>query len=90
MLELKITLEDVDYATVLSSLIPLVIKNKILAGAAASAVSAKLNSLSPSQQDEYVAAFLSDNKEKIAELLDSAIKNKGMTGSVRSFNAKKV
>ncbi len=87
MLELKISLENVDYMTVIKSLIPLVIKNKLMAGAAVTAANMKLRSMSQAEQEKFVADFLSDHEEKVKELLNSAVKNKGINGNVSDFSA---
>ncbi len=87
MLELKISLENVDYMTVVRSIIPLVIKNKLMAGAAVTAANIKMRSMSKSEQEKYAASFLTDHKEKIKELLNSAAKNKGIIGTISDFGA---
>ncbi len=87
MLELKISLDNVDYLSVVRSLVPLVVKNKLMASAAVTAANMKMRSMSKAEQEQYVASFLTDHKEKIKELLNSAVKNKGIVGEINDFGA---
>ncbi len=87
MLELKITLENVDYITVVRSLIPLVVKNKLMAGAAITAANMKMRSMTKEEQESYVASFLTDHRGKIIELLNNTVKNKGIVGEISDFGA---
>ncbi len=87
MLELKISLDNVDYMTVVRAIIPLVVKNKLMAGAAITAANIKMRAMSRSEQEKYAAAFLTDHKDKIKELLNSTAKNKGISGEIIDFGA---
>ncbi len=87
MLELKLSLENVDYMSLIKTVIPLVVKNKFMATAAITAANLKMRSMSANEREAFVASLLADNKEKIKELINSAAKNKGISGNASDFSA---
>ena len=87
MIELKFTLDNIDYETLLPIIIPIVIKNPLASKAALVAARAKLKNMSPSERDIYVSNLLSGNKDRILSALNAKVAAKGIKGEITSLSA---
>ena len=86
MIKLELTIDEINYKTLIPKLVPLIIKNKLASKTAQFAVSAKLNSLNDSERDKFVASFLNDHQDKILEKINSIAAEKGIDAVITDLN----
>jgi len=87
MLELRIALDNIDYDTLIPTVLPMIIKNPIAAKAALAAYKLKTANLSQSERDALAAKLLTDNKNKILTVLNEKVSEKGIKGYITGFDA---
>ena len=87
MIELRITLDEIDYDTLIPTLIPILIKNPIAAKAALVAYKLKTAKLPQNERDVLAVQLLNDNKNKIVTKLSEKAANKGIKCSIVDFDA---
>lgn len=87
MIELKLDLTGIDYNSLISAIIPMIIKNKLAAKAAQLTALSKLKNMSEQEKNIYVVKLLMEHKNHIIEKLNEYIKIKGVNGYICNFDA---
>lgn len=87
MIELRIDIDQIDYDTVIPTLLPKVIKNPIASKAAMVGYKAKTKNMTKEEKDAFAAKILSDNKNSILTALNSKLSDNGIRGYVVGFDA---
>ena len=70
MIELRLTVDNIDYDELFSVIIPHLVKNKLAERTIRSAISAKFASMSEAEKDAAAAEFLNDNASKITDIIN--------------------
>ncbi len=87
MIELKLDMDGIDYASLIPVIVPMIIKNKIAAKAATLTLSSKLKTMSEQDKNAFVVGFLEEHKNRIIENLNDYVKSKGVKGYICNFDA---
>ena len=87
MLELRISLDGVDYDTLIPKIIPFIIKNPLAAKAVLSAYKIKTHNMTQSEKDAFAAQLLNDNRNKIIDKLQLKLSDNGIKDSKIQFEA---
>lgn len=87
MIEIKLDIDGIDYDTVIPVIVPMLIKNKIAAKAAISAASIVIKNKSQRERNETAVKTIKDRKNKIIELCNKELKEKGIKGYVCNIDA---
>ena len=87
MIEFKIDVDGIDYKSLIPTVVPMVIKNKIAAKAAIFTIETKLRGKTETEKNAFVVNYLQEHKNKIIEALNEKVKGTGITGYVCNFDA---
>lgn len=87
MINLSLSVDKIDYSSLIPVLVPMVIKNKLAAKAAQFTIEAKLKTMSEQEKNAFVVNFLHEHKNQIIENLNEFVKDKGIKGFICNFDA---
>ena len=87
MIELKLCFNGIDYNSLISVIIPMVIKNKLAAKAAQLTAASRLKKMTEQEKNAYAVKFLEEHKNLIIENLNEYVKSNGVTGYICNFAA---
>ena len=73
MIELRLTVDEIDYTELINTLLPLIVKNKFAEKTLKTAISAKFASMNESEKNEAAIAFINDNASKIADIINEYV-----------------
>ena len=90
MIELKITVDNINYSELINAIIPHIVSNKLAQRTLTAAINAKFNSMSETEKNHAAASFLNDNSSKISEILNSYIEKEQLGCNISDFSAKSI
>ncbi len=88
MIEFKITVSDTDYEKLVSLIIPILIKNKVVSHTVLSALKLKIKMTEPQKRDAVLADFLTEHKDLVIRSLTSKLEKNGVETHIDDFSAK--
>ena len=88
MIEIKVSLDMIDYSSLLPIITKTVTKNKILSKAIKLTVDGKLSKMTEKEKNTYLVSFIEEHKERITEILNEYAKNKNIIGYITDISAK--
>ena len=90
MIELKITVDNINYSELVNAIIPHITNNKFAQKTLASAINAKFSAMSEAEKNIAAATFLNDNSSKISEFLNSYIEKEQLGCNISDFSARSI
>ena len=75
MIELRLTVDKLNYNELFDVIIPLLVKNKLAEKTLKAAITVKFASMSEAEKDAAAAEFLSSNSTKITEMINGYLSN---------------
>ena len=88
MIELRLTLDGIDYEELLPLLVPAIIKKPVAAKATVIGAKAFLKTKTQSERDAFAAKILLDHKERIIASLNAKLEKKGIKGKIKDIDTK--
>ena len=88
MIEIKLTIDKVDYDQLLDALIPHLVKNRLAEKTIKSAISSRFASMTESERTSAAAGFLNDNSSKITDIINDYINEQQLGCHVSALEAK--
>lgn len=88
MLNLNVTVDNIEYEKVIDILFPVIFKNKIALKSAQIAAKAVLGGKTRQEQDEFVADFINKHKSKILAYIASKTEKFNLNLEITSFDIK--
>lgn len=88
MIELKITLSDTDYEALATTLIPTLVKNRLLSKTVLSAFRLKIKCTPVNERDRVFSEFLDQHKDTVIRFLSSKLEKNGLGAIIKDFSAK--
>ena len=88
MLEIKVSLEKIDYSSLLPFLLKAVTKSKVLSKALRFTLEGKISKMTEEEKNSFAAFFIEEHNEKIVEILNEYAKNKGVIAYMTDISAK--
>jgi len=88
MIELKITVDNINYNALINAIIPHIVSNKIAQRTIISAINTKFSSMSEAEKNQAAVSFLNDNRSKISEILNSYIEKEQLGCNIYDFSSR--
>ena len=87
MLDINITLDNVDYHALIPIVVSAFIKNPVAAKAAVLALNSKIKNKTQAQADAILVNFINEHKNKIIDTVNKRASNEGINGYLININA---
>ena len=89
MIELRLTVDKIDYMELINTLLPHIVKNKLAEKTLKAAISAKFASMNEEERNAAAIAFINDNSSKIADIINEYVDQQLSGCHISSIEAKK-